>query len=216
MAFQSPPGLQRIKRHITVDAPVECCYRTWLDSAKMPDFMSRLLAVQCKDKPSRPFNLPNDIDIIAPFMEMSPVPYGKIRQWLLAGPGGNLYEYENMVVLEIPNRFYCTTSIDPDDISVQSSVFFSPDGKNEHTYIEWEISFWCLDGKGSGTKLLCDVLMTEDPMIEECLQDFKSHLEGKSPNGKTPNGRPQKNKAVQPFGKTGQQGSTELVGRKKE
>jgi len=176
-----PPGLKRIKSQLMVNAPVERCYQAWMNSAKMPDFMSRVIQVDQKKIPLTVMTNPQDIEAQVeariPLLDQNGVPYSTIKNWLLKGPGGKLYEIANTAVLEIPNHFYCTTSTDPDDISVQSSAFFCPDGKNQHTLIEWEISFWpCLD-IGSMTRLACDILQTDDHFMEQCLQDFKDYIE---------------------------------------
>lgn len=171
------PGLHQIKNSIAIHAPVECCYQDWIDSPHLPDFMRRVLGVEFSTPPGRSLNPVDEIDAtVEPFYQTSVSP-GLIKHWLVYGPGGKLYEVEKTVILEIPNRFYCTTSADPKDLSVQSSLFFSPDDKNKNTYIEWEVSFWTGGQCGSLTHLVSDILVTGDSFYKDCLQDFKTHVE---------------------------------------
>lgn len=183
-----PLGLQHLKTQICVNAPVEVCYQAWLDFEKMPEFISRLRSVRVDESHS----LTNaalasslsadELQTKAQLHRQSLVPFGMIKHWFFSGSGGKMYEIENVTILEIPNHFYCTVSTDPDDLSVQCSIFFCPDGKNEHTFMEWEVSFWNSGKAGLGgtmTHMLTDIVDSGDDFFQKCLQDFKVHVEAK-------------------------------------
>lgn len=167
-------GIRHIKQRINIKAPVEICYQTWLDSPHLTDVMRRALGFQQKT---------NAVTAITSAEEIQGImPDAMIKHWLLSGPGGKLYEVESTIILEVPNQFYCTTSADPEDLSVQNSVLFSPDAMNQNTLIEWQISFWNSVQKGSFTQLLSDIMKSGDSFLEDCLQDFKTHIEERLPD----------------------------------
>lgn len=166
---QNLQGLQHIRKRITIHAPAEICYQIWIDSPRIAKALRRLQNVQ-----SRPINSLQDVQAK---VELLHVGADTIKKWLFYGPEGKMYEVENIVVMDIPNRFYCTSSIDPNDLSFQSSMLFSPDELNQNTDIEVQISFWNSEKKGPMTQLVSDILDAEDHFFEDCLQDFKAEVE---------------------------------------
>ena len=170
-------GLHHLKSSIRIHAPVEICYQTWLDAPCLPAFMSRVIAVRPMPKDFVTSDLLEELQPEAQLLQQGIIPMSTIKQWLLSGPGGKIYHVENIIILEIPNRFYCTTSIDPDDLSIQNSLTFMPDQMNRNTTIEWEVSFWVSIIGGQMTRLASDILETGDSFLEYNLQDFKTHLE---------------------------------------
>jgi hypothetical protein len=105
------------------------------------------------------------------------LPSAKVKQWLLSGPGGKLYEIENTTICEVPNQFYCTISTDLNDISVASSVNFSSDTMNRNTFVEWVVSFWSSFQNGSMTRFASEIRATDDSFMKDCLTDFKAFIE---------------------------------------
>jgi uncharacterized membrane protein len=171
------PGIHRLKARITIQAPVEVCYQAWLDSPHLPEVMRRVVGVQYK---SKIMTSAEEIHAKVLRLQQDIVPSATIKHWLISGPGGKLYEFENTVILEIPNHFYCTTSTDPNDFSVQSSVLFSSDAKHKNTFLEWEVSFFVFNVQdGNLTRLASDVLKMDDSLLMDCLQDFKTYLENR-------------------------------------
>jgi|GEM_PF-6893468 len=170
-------GVHHLQARILIHAPVEVCYKTWLDSSTLPKILRRVLGVEFK-QPIQPIQLSvREVDSKVTTLKSDLVPTSLIKHWLFSGPGGKLYEVENTVILEVPNRFYCTTSVDPNDISCQSSVLFSPDETNQNTLIEWNVSFWLNSPYGKATQLAADILETGDSFLDDCLEDLKSALE---------------------------------------
>lgn len=169
-------GIHNLKSSVRIQAPVEICYQAWLETPRFPNFMSRVVSVECKPKDFVTSASMEEVQSKSQLFKQNVVP-SLINHWLLSGPGGNLYEASNTVILEIPNHFYCTTSIDPDDLSIQSSLFFIPDQVNQNTILEWQISFWISARNGKSTKLASDILQTGDAFLENSLQDFKAHVE---------------------------------------
>lgn len=171
-------GMCHLKKRIHVKAPVEICYQTWLDSPHLTDVMKRVLGFRSrKNHDVTPITVTEKIQDAVQSLKQDIVSEATIKHWLLSGPGGKLYEVESTIILEIPNLFYCSTSIDPDDLSVQNSVLFSPDAMNQTTLVEWQISFWDSAQKGSLTQLLSDIMKSGDCFLEDCLQDFKTYIE---------------------------------------
>ena len=107
------------------------------------------------------------------------VDHAVVRHWLVSGPSGKIYEFENKVILEIPNRFFCTQSTDPNDLSVQASTLFSPILNNYATRLELQVSFWESERikNGQATRLAMDIIKTDDTFLEDCLEDLKHHIE---------------------------------------
>ena len=180
-------GIQFIKKRVLIDAPVEVCYQTWTDSPRLPEIFKRLVSVEYEEKPlsyeEKPLSTisePAEVQKLLPYLKQELVPTKTIKHWLLHGPKGKLYEIENTVILDVPNVFYSTTSTDPNDISVQSSVLFSPDENHHSTLIEWQVSFWLSAKNGSMTQLVSDILETEDTLMEDTLLELKQHLESRT------------------------------------
>ena len=170
-------GVHYLESSIRIQAPVEVCYQAWLDAPHFPDFMSRVIAFQYRPKGVVIPASVEEIQSRAQLLKQDIVPMSTIKHWLLSGPSCKLYEIDSTVILEIPNRFYCTTSTDPNDLSIQSSLSFMPDQMNRNTIIKWQISFWAFDPPGKMTSLASDILEAGDAFLENNLQDFKAHLE---------------------------------------
>jgi uncharacterized membrane protein len=175
------PGVYHMKSRIEIHAPVEMCYQAWLDSARLPSIMGRVIDFSYRPKSTRNLDSIGEAQLNEMHSTQDVVPSSaanpKVKHWILAGPDGKLYELESTTVLEIPNRFYCTASTDPKDLSVQSSALFSPDENNRSTLLEWQVSFWASGGTAS--QLCSDVLTSGDSFMEDCLRDFKAAVENK-------------------------------------
>ena len=157
---------------------MEVCYQAWLDSPRHVQYMKRVLGVQCNPADAIPISV-EEIESKELFSKQTIVSPALIKHWIFSGPGGKIYEIENITVLEIPNHFYCTTSTDPNDISVQSSLLFTPDERTQNTLLEWQISLWGPQEKEKGkfAQLISDIWETGDTLLDDCLQDFKRSLE---------------------------------------
>jgi hypothetical protein len=171
-------GLHQLKSKITIHAPVEVCYQSWLDSLHLPDAIRRVLGCQYQPINVAPITSAEEIQAKTLLLQ-DDILSSRIKHWLFSGPGGKLYEIENAAILEIPNHLYCTTSTDPSDLSTQSSVLFSPDDLNINTLVEWKVSFWISSTNGRSTQLATDILASDDAFLEDCLQDFKRYIESK-------------------------------------
>lgn len=172
-------GLNQLKSEIQIKAPVEVCYQGWLDSPRMPEVMRRVLDFHSQPLNVEPVTSADEIQAQIRSLVRNDIPLSRIKHWLFSGPGGKLYQFENTAILEIPNRFYCTTSTDSNDLSMQSSLLFSPEGMNTSTLVEWQVSFWASHKNGSATQLASDILTTGDSFLEDCLLDFKRYIESK-------------------------------------
>jgi uncharacterized membrane protein len=172
-------GIKQIKKKIEINAPVEVCYQTWINQAKFPEFMRKILKFRegcAPEEATLPTALKLTGDIVDPDV---------VRHWLVTGPRGKLYQFENKVILEIPNRLFSTQSTDPNDLCVQVSVLFFPLWNNHATRIDWQVSFWesAKIKSGHATQLALDVFKTDDSLIEDCLTDLKHYIEAlPSPN----------------------------------
>ena len=175
------PGLHQVKRFIYINAPVEVCYQAWTDSTWLVHSVRRLFRFQYKNKALMPINSTEDTFPKTMVADQDLIPSTQVKQWLVSGPGGKFYEAESMVVLDIPNHFFCTVSTDPDDLAMQSSLSFYPDGMNQNTFLEWRVSLWFLDEpKGKITQLISDIWEAGDPYMEDCLHDFKAAVENRA------------------------------------
>lgn len=167
-------NIKRVKLKIKINAPAEVCYQSWSSGiVQFPTFMHRIISMQQEVKPieRKNRNASNLADKI--------LPTEVINHWLFYGPEEKLYELDNKTTLEIPHLFHSTSSADPDDIAIQSSLSFLPDANNQTTLLEWQISF--LDSqilkKGKSTQLISDILSTGDTLLMDCLKDFKKAVE---------------------------------------
>ncbi len=172
-------GLHQLTHRVAINAPVDVCYRTWVDSVNLPRIMHRVLGMRYKPIDNAPSEITDAVDIERrmELFRQDILPKSQIKQWLLSGPGGKCYQVENTVTLDIPNHFFCTISTDLKDICAQSSVLFSRDSLNQFTLIEWQVSFWHSPYNGSMSRLAADVLESGDTFMQDCLQDFKAAVE---------------------------------------
>lgn len=173
-------GMHQLKSKIIINAPVEVCYQAWLEARHLPDVMHRVHGLQNRSMDNiAPITSTEEIQAKAQQFREEDIPLSRIMHWVVSGPGGKLYEFENATILEIQNHFICTASVHPDDLSVQSSVSFSPNDINTDTGIEWQVSFWVSSENGILTQFASDILAEGDLFLEECLQDFKRYVEDK-------------------------------------
>ena len=170
-------GMHHLKKRITINAPAAICYQAWLDSPQLTQVMRRVLRFEYKAEAIVATNSIEEVLSHLSKQDQDILPLTQIKQWLFAGPGGKVYKIESTTILEIPNRFYCATSNDPNDLSIQSSLLFSPDEADQNTLLEWQISFWVSEHVGEMTQLVADIQTTNDSFLEDCLQDFKTYVE---------------------------------------
>lgn len=180
--YKPVQSIRHIKTSIEVEAPPSVCYQTWVQQSYFPDYVRNVLSFQTKVTPKTvsPGGASQDESQKA-LSELCPgfSPTETIKHWLVRGPEGKLYEFENKVVLDIPNKFYATISNDPNDLCAQASVHFEEIAHPERTRIELEVSFWesAHIKNGTATQLAADILDKEDSFFADCLQDFKAHVE---------------------------------------
>lgn len=174
-------GLHHLHSSIRVQAAAEACYTIWTDSPKLPRILKRVLGIGLKPVSNVTATLTSleEIQTRLQKYKISILPAAEIKHWLFQGPGAKLYQIENTAILEIPYRFYCTISTDPDDICAQSSLTFTPDAQNHETLIEWKVSFWGSSHNGSMTQLASDIAEMDDSFLEDCLQEFKTYVENR-------------------------------------
>lgn len=184
--------IKRVKLKIKINAPSEVCYQSWsMGFIQFPTFMRRVASMLQEVKP-----IETRIETHngkASHRSSKMLPTQLVNHWLFYGPKGRIYEVNNKTTLDIPNLFHSTTSVDPEDISIQSSVSFLPDANNQTTLLEWQVSF--LDSqilkKGKSTRLISDILTTGDGLLMDCLRDFKKAVEA---SYQRPYGSPQAGK----------------------
>lgn len=171
-------GLHKLKAGIIIQAPAELCYREWVNLSQLSKYLYRVIEMQTATQApalERGTN-PLPMNTTAPSQ-----PFGEngIHHWTLRGPQGKIYQVQNKTILDIPNRFYCMSSTDSEDISSQLSVLFSADDTNQTTYMEMEASSWLTENMqlGRSTQLFADIINADDTFLQDCLQDFKHHVE---------------------------------------
>jgi uncharacterized membrane protein len=171
-------GLTRnLIKTIKIQAPVEACYGAWIDSPRLVSAMRKVLGVCLQTEHTSVVTSAEEIHEKVKRLNQENIPATQIKHWLFSGPGGKLYEIENTVILDIPNRFYCTTSTDPDDLCVQSSLLFIPDELNKNTTMEWRVFFWDFKPRGKLTQFVSDIWEKNDSFMDDCLEDFKKLVE---------------------------------------
>jgi hypothetical protein len=175
---QVAPGLRFLKAKTTITAPAETCYQAWINFPKHPEFTKRVFKLLLNENKDITIITSEEQSEVQTLLSRQDIASAAMRRhWILSGPQGKLYQVEETTILEIPNRFYCSTSTDPNDLSVQSSLLFSPDELNQKTLMEWQVSFWISTEKGTATQFLFDILKTGDAFLDEVLQDFKVFVE---------------------------------------
>ncbi len=181
-------GLRLFKDSIEVRAPAQTCYQYWVNQSQFPEFMSKVLMFDARLTPRTTLQSHECIHSALERFEAFTLPLERIKHWLISGPGGKLYEFENKVILDIPGKFYATASTDPDDLCTQASLLFHETENPGVTRLELEVSFWesgCLKN-GKSTQLASDILRKGDSFFGDCLRDFKTHVEKMSGANNTP------------------------------
>lgn len=173
-------GMHQLKSEIRIKVPVEACYQAWIDSPKFPAFAKRVKGVevcaQSGQKATTVTESPEKVWVKIRHLKYEHLPFNEIKRWLFNGPGGKVYEVENEMDLEIPNRLYISVSADPKDIYAQSTVTFTPE-ENQNTLITWEISYWQFTPEGSWTQFASAIDKAKDTFMQDCLEDFKAYVE---------------------------------------
>lgn len=176
--------MEKMKHSIVVNANVETCYRYWSKYHNLPNFIHRILKVWDEESPTGThIGKLEDLRkaIKAEQNNLShTIPLNRIRHWLVQGPGGKIYEVENAVILEIPNLFYCWTSTDPADLSIQNSISFMAIEDGRKTALLYESSFVLSSNKalgGKSSRLISDIVNSNDPWMPDLLTDFKNYVE---------------------------------------
>ncbi|WP_303675227.1 hypothetical protein [Vampirovibrio chlorellavorus] len=176
---QPVQGIRQIKECIEVNAPAQTCYQYWVNQSQFPEFMSKVLRHEARWVPRMTLQSYDCIQSALERFEAFALPLERIKHWLISGPGGKLYEFENKVILDIPGQFYATASTDPDDLCAQASLLFHETENPGVTRVELEVSFWESANikNGKSTQLASDILRKEDPFLGDCLRDFKTYVE---------------------------------------
>ncbi len=172
-------GIRQLKESIEINAPAQTCYQYWVNQSQFPEFMSKVLRFESRQIPTMTLQSNESIQSVLERFDAFILPVERIKHWLISGPGGKLYEFENKVILDIPGKFYSTVSTDPDDLCTQASLLFNETENPGVTRVEFEVSFWESTNikNGTATQLASDILQNEDSFFCDCLRDFKTYVE---------------------------------------
>lgn len=171
----------KLQSEILIEAPAELCYQTWIDSPQLVSHLERVLGVRV----TRGTLEGSDGRVIASQKEMQQKirsffpSSSEFKHWHLLGPEGRLHEIDNTILLEIPNRYICTMSLDDHDVYSYSEITFTLDALNRNTLVLWQVSVCPAIGNGAMARLVSDISKTKDHFLEDCLQDFKVLVESK-------------------------------------
>lgn len=180
----------KLQSEILIEAPAELCYQIWLDSPQLVCHLERVLGVRVTSGFSSEGN--GDGRVVASQKELqrkirSFFPASsEFKHWHLLGPEGRLHEIDNTILLEIPNRYICTMSLDDHDVYSYSEITFTLDALNRNTLVLWQVSVCPAIGNGAMARLVSDISKTKDHFLEDCLQDFKILVESKVPPAPNP------------------------------
>ncbi|HEY9745216.1 MAG TPA: SRPBCC family protein [Oculatellaceae cyanobacterium] len=161
--------MHRIAVSVTVDAPVSKCFEQWLQFEQFPKFMRRVASVSgiMRESGERNPDVPEELANTLWHVEVH-------------GPFGKQYGLHLSVdYYEQDKCISWTTSGQDEDVDIFSSGtinFLKPAGEREGgpTLLELTMSY---SPNGLFGDLITDLAAYGDNVVEDCLLDFKRHVE---------------------------------------
>lgn len=209
--------MHSIEAAILVDAPVEACYREWLNFERFPEYMRRVERVRkvapsgLSDKwrerdaeevresgrrnivePGLRGNRASESDrpelgladpqkgyadtIAGEVLHEMHVHGDNIWLWTVRGPFNRIYEFTAGLIMNVPNKVITWASMPDQDVPTTGSVNFLKQAGNASTLIEVRMSFSAPNPPFG--EIIADLFHYGDNVVNECLEDFKQHMEG--------------------------------------
>ena len=187
--------MHSIETSILVNAPVEMCYKHWMDFESFPRFMRRVLSVrpaqpeaQLSDDRSGLAHTDNpqkDYDgvMTTEVVKEVAVHGNQVWHWEVKGPMGQVFEWNAGIVMNMPNKAVSWASTADQDLPCTGTINFlkAPPPKQHHkgdhemTLISVTMSFSAPGGPLG--EFLADVSHYGDNVLSEALGEFKVHVE---------------------------------------
>ena len=144
---------RKVEKVIEVNAPVETCFRVWMDFENYPTFMKHVERVQATENPN-------------------------IWHWEIKGPFGKTLQWDAQIDFMEPNKVIAWKSVHHAEIATTGSVNFQPE-PNERTRIYFSMSY---EPPGGGLgEFIAGVIEDPDKLVEDALIGFKKHMEHRDP-----------------------------------
>lgn len=146
----SPVTELHVEKSISVNRPVEDCYRFWHDFESFPRFMQHLESVR--------------------------ITGDNRTRWKAKGPAGTSFEWDAELTADEPNRYLAWCSIEGSGIDNAGSVRFEPAPGGRGTIVRVEMSY---RPPGGSAGAMIAKMFGEEPsqQIDEDLRRFKWLIE---------------------------------------
>lgn len=143
-------------------APADFCYEAWCDFERFPDFMSRVIRVERRDREAR---------------VESGLERGEVWRWVVRGPMNRSYEWDAAVVMMERNKAISWAPVagEPEkEVATSGSVNFLKLDPGK-TLLEVKLTYSApMPPFG---ELLADVLHYGDNLVDQSLQEFRTYVE---------------------------------------
>ncbi|HYD47930.1 MAG TPA: SRPBCC family protein [Terriglobales bacterium] len=140
----------RVEKSITVNRPVEECYRFWRDFQNLPRFMNHLESVTVID--------------------------AQRSHWVAKGPAGTTVEWDAELINDVPNEVIAWRSLDNAQVESTGAVRFEPARGGRGTVVQLKMHY---RPPGGSVGAMVAKLFGEEPeqQVSEDFRRFKQVME---------------------------------------